>query len=107
MTEVKLFGHVARDDQSEDHSRALQPSTHLVTGDSLQDALVRPGYQLSVTILNISTVIYIQLIARSSCIAEDRGNSYAHTVGALSNDDDTEDCYVILKSRNWGIRPLF
>ena len=52
-------------------------------------------------------MIYIQLIARSSCIAEDCGNSYAHTVGALSNDDDTEDCYVILKSRNWGIRPLF
>ena len=35
-------------------------STHLVTGDGREDALVRPGYELSVTILNISTVIYTQ-----------------------------------------------
>jgi len=35
-------------------------STHLVTGDGRQDALVRPGYQLSVTILNISTLVYVQ-----------------------------------------------
>jgi len=35
-------------------------STHVVTGDDRQDALVRPGYKLSVTILNISTVVYIQ-----------------------------------------------
>jgi len=35
-------------------------STHLVTGDGREDALVRPGYQLSATILNISTLVYIQ-----------------------------------------------
>jgi len=35
-------------------------STHLVTGDGRQDALVTPGYQLSVTILNISTLVYVQ-----------------------------------------------
>jgi len=35
-------------------------STHLVTGDGREDALVRPGSELSVTILNISTLVYIQ-----------------------------------------------
>jgi len=37
-------------------------STHLVTGDRREDALVRPGSELSATILNISTVVYTQLI---------------------------------------------
>jgi len=31
-------------------------STHLVTGDGRGETLVRPGYELSATILNMSTV---------------------------------------------------
>jgi len=34
-------------------------STHLVTGDGREDALIRPGYELSVTILNISILVYV------------------------------------------------
>ena len=69
---IKLFIHVAGADQAEDLSRALRASlnppgnwtywrlprgrprqtwlhlsTHLVTGDGREDALIRPGYQLS------------------------------------------------------------
>jgi len=35
-------------------------STHLVTGDGRQDALVRPGSELSVMISYISALVYIQ-----------------------------------------------
>jgi len=34
-------------------------STHLVTGDGREDALIRPDYELSVTILNISILVYV------------------------------------------------
>jgi len=34
-------------------------STHLVTGDGREDALVRPGSELSVTISDTSTVVYM------------------------------------------------
>jgi len=55
------MGLIAQVDQAEDHSRALEHlSTHLVSGDGREDALVKPGYQLSVTIFNILTVVYIQ-----------------------------------------------
>ena len=54
-------------------------STHLVTGDGREDALVRPDNELSVTILNISCKLgYIQptdCSARSFLLAEDRGDS--------------------------------
>jgi len=43
-------------------------STHLVTGDGREDALVRPGYQLSATILNISTLVYVQLIVKRKIV---------------------------------------
>jgi len=50
---LKLLRHVAWANQAEDHNHALKHlSTRLVTGDCWEDALVRPGYQLSVTILN-------------------------------------------------------
>jgi len=56
---LQLFGDVAGADQAEDHCKHL--SAHLVTGDGREDAVVRPGYQLSVTISNISTfIVYIQ-----------------------------------------------
>jgi len=35
-------------------------STHLVTGDGRQDALVRPGSELLVMISYISALVYIQ-----------------------------------------------
>jgi len=64
---LKLFGHVARADIAEDHNRALQAylSTHLVglTGDGREDALVR---RTPVTILNISTLVYTQLIVKQA-----------------------------------------
>jgi len=62
---------VARADQAEDRSRALRASAlsaHLVSGDGREDALVRPGYELSVTIFNISTVVYTQLIIKSKIV---------------------------------------
>jgi len=43
-------------------------STHLVTGDGRQDALVRPGYKLSATISNISNVVYTQLIVKCKIV---------------------------------------
>jgi len=43
-------------------------STHLVTGDGREDALVTPGYELSVMILNMSTMIYTQLIVKCKII---------------------------------------
>jgi len=43
-------------------------SNHLVTGNDREDALVRPGYQLSVTIFNISTVVYIQSTVKHKII---------------------------------------
>jgi len=39
-----------------------------VLGHSREDALVRPGYELSVTILNISTVIYVQRIVKRKVV---------------------------------------
>ena len=42
--------------------------THLVTGDGGEDALVRPGSELSVTILNISTMVYSQLIVKRQIV---------------------------------------
>ena len=50
-------GHVARADQlkiTTVHCEHL--STHLVTVDGRGETLVRPGYELSATILNMSTV---------------------------------------------------
>jgi len=44
------------------------PSTHLVTGDGREDALVRPGYKLSVTILNTSAVVYTLLIVKRKIV---------------------------------------
>ena len=44
------------------------PSTQLVTGDGREDALVRPGYQLSVMILNISTLVYTQLTVKHKIV---------------------------------------
>jgi len=58
-------------------------STHLVAGDSREDALARPGYQLSVTIFNTLTVVCAWLIVKRKIVlymAEDRGNSCAHVV---------------------------
>jgi len=43
-------------------------STQLVTGDGREDALVRPGYKLSMTILNMSTVVYTQLIVKCKIV---------------------------------------
>jgi len=43
-------------------------STHLVTGDGREDALVRPGYKLSATISNISNVVYTQLIVKCKIV---------------------------------------
>jgi len=43
-------------------------STHLVTGNGRQDALVTPGYELSVTTLNISTLVYVQLIVKRKIV---------------------------------------
>jgi len=63
-------------------------STHPVAGDGQQDALVRPGYQLSVTTLNTSTVAHIQVIVERKIVlyAGRPGNSYAHML--LDDDDD-------------------
>jgi len=56
-----------------------QLSTQLVTGDSREDTLVRPGSELSVTISNISTLVYSKFSlpssTRSSFVVEDNGNS--------------------------------
>ena len=59
------------------------PSTHLVTGDGREDVLVRPGYQPSVTIFNTLTVVCTWLIVKRKIVlymAEDRGNSCAQVV---------------------------
>ena len=64
-------------------------STHLVTGDGQEDALVRPGYQLSVTIINISTVVYIHLIVKRKILLY--GGPWkqlcTHIVGVPPDDD--------------------
>jgi len=54
--QLKLFGHVARAEQAEDHNRVLQASLN-PPGNwrrGREDALVRPSKELSVTILNMS-----------------------------------------------------
>jgi len=55
-------GHVARADQlkiTTVHCEHL--STHLVTGDGREDSLVRPGYELSVMISNVSILVNTEL----------------------------------------------
>ena len=68
-------------------------STHLVTGDGREDALVRPGYKLLVMILNISTMVYTQLTVKLKIVLYDGrcGNSNAHIVGVPPDDDETGD----------------
>jgi len=47
-------------------------STHMVTGDSREDALVRPGYEPSVTTLKFNRVVYTQLIVKRNCSSGSR-----------------------------------
>ena len=88
---LKLFGHVARADIAEDHNRALQAylSTHLVglTGDGREDALIRPGYELSVMILSISTLAYIQFIVEHIIVLHGK-SSWKQLCSPDDDDDD-------------------
>jgi len=92
---LKLFGHVARGDQAEDHNRALRASLN-PPGNWRQSRV--PGKELSVTILNFSTFVYTHLNIikpRSSFMAEDRGNRYAHIVGMPPDDDDDDVIHCV------------
>ena len=66
-------------------------SVQLVTGDGREYAVVRPGYELSVTISYIRTLVYIQPM--SSFTAEGHVNSYADIVGGPPDDDDDQPSY--------------
>jgi len=65
-------------------------STHLVTGDGREDALVRPGYELSVMILNISTLAYIQFIVEHIIVLHGK-SSWKQLCSPDDDDDDDDD----------------
>ena len=75
-------------------------STHLVTGDGREDVLVRPGYELSVMIPSTSTLVSLSSSAGSSFMAEDRGNSCVHVVGAPPDDDNVYIRCLSVADRN-------
>jgi len=80
---LKLFGHVARADQAEDHSRALRASLNPPSNWRRPRGRPRQTYQPSVTIFNTLTVVCAWLIVKRKIVlymAEDRGNSCPQVV---------------------------
>ena len=83
--QLKLFVHVARADQAEDHSRALWASFN--SPSNWRRPRGRPRQTNYQWRSKSRSTRSLPSRARSSFMAEDRGNSYAHIVGGRPPDD--------------------
>jgi len=69
----------------------------MVNGDSWEDALVRPGYELSVTIPSIWTLVYIQPTVERKIRPSRRKIVVTAmlTITGVQPDDDADDETVV------------